>query len=126
MTHKSSHQDRPLIGLNLIRSIHGVPGMNGGQVVKDFAASNGINTNALDNRTPSCQVHVQKKQMPGGEISIPVTPTTTDIQEEWLAKIESGMFLVSPALRTFLPGMFLQRWLLKRLRYMTTKLPYKK
>ena len=69
---------------------HGVPGKNGGQVVKDFAQDHGIDTLTLDKRSITPRPRRRKCKLPGGEISSPSLPTVKFIQKERDEMIHNG------------------------------------
>ena len=71
-------------------SEHGVQGKNCGQVVKEFATLNGIDTEALDARKQPPRIRSMKKRLPGKEISIPMPPTPSLIKDTWRKTVESG------------------------------------
>lgn len=50
---------------------HNIPGSNCGQILKEFAAENGIDIFELDKRQPNTRARAKKLRMPGGEISVP-------------------------------------------------------
>ena len=86
---KQYPKDKP-INWSQFAKEHDVPGSNGGQVVKQYAQQNGIDTIALDNRSPDRRLRSQHKRMPGGEVSIPCNPTPKSIKKSWSDMIESG------------------------------------
>ena len=59
---------------------HGVSGHNKGQIVKEFAAINGINTSKISARTVIKHTRKAIKKLPGVKVSI---PTTEAIKNEW-------------------------------------------
>ena len=61
-----------------------------GRVVKEYAQQNGIDTVALDHRSPNRRLRSQHKRMPGGEISVPSNPTPKSIKKSWNDMIASG------------------------------------
>lgn len=69
---------------------HGVPGKNGGQVVKDFAQDHGIDTHVLDKRSNIPRLRRRKCKLPGGKISSPSLPTVNFIQQERDEMIHNG------------------------------------
>ena len=81
--------DKPINWSQFARE-HSVPGSNSGQVVKQYAQQNGIDTLALDHRSPDRRLRSQHKRMPGGEISVPSNPTPKSIKKSWTDMIESG------------------------------------
>ena len=46
---------------------------NNGQVVKEFAARNGIDTHQLDNRQPGTRMRARKLKMAGNDVSVHLT-----------------------------------------------------
>ena len=61
------------------RQFGGVKG-NAGQVLREVAAKHGIDIQKLDHKAPSLpQLRSRKRKLPGGEISIPSLPTTSEI-----------------------------------------------
>ncbi len=77
-----------------IARTHGVPGGNAGQTVKEFARQNGIDVSALDSHPTSCRVRSQKRKLPGGEISVPCSPTLSVIKKQRNALIADGTLLL--------------------------------
>lgn len=69
---------------------HGVPGKNGGQIVKQLAKDHGIDTFALDKQPTTPRPRRRKCKLPGGEISSPSLPTVQSIQEERDEMISNG------------------------------------
>ena len=69
---------------------HNVPGDNCGQVVKEFAKKSGIDVQRLDGRTPGTRTPKRKRRLYGGEISVPVPPTTAQVRESWTDLVRTG------------------------------------
>ena len=64
---------------------------NAGQVLKEVAEKHGIDTQKLEHKAPSLpRLHSRKRKLPGGEISIPSLPTTSEITNKKAKLIESG------------------------------------
>ena len=59
-----------------------IPGLNGGQTVKEFASENGINVFDLDKCPPNTRIRARKLRMPRGEISVPTHRTEKGIKED--------------------------------------------
>ena len=79
----------PAINWQKFAREHEVPGENRGQVIKDFAQCSGIDTFQLDGRKSERQ-RKKKRQLIGGEISAPITPTPSFIKERWKQMVETG------------------------------------
>ncbi len=100
--HKWSHED----ALTLLQNIPtnqkvnwsatartlGIPSKNAGQVLKEFAVSRGVDVARLEHRdSPQPpRLRRKKKKLPGGEISIPTLPSTSEIVTERDHLIETG------------------------------------
>ena len=69
---------------------HGVPGRNGGQVVKEFAKTSGIDTEMLDGKASAPRTRACRRKLFGGEISVVTTPTPASIKQEWKKMVASG------------------------------------
>ena len=69
---------------------HCIPGKNNGQVVKEFAEQNGIDTFQMDRRQPGTRMRARKLKMPGKDISVPSHLTPEQIKEDWLQMIQTG------------------------------------
>jgi hypothetical protein len=69
---------------------HGVPGKNGGQIVKDFGKDDGMDTLTLDKRPTIPHPRRRKCKLPGGEVSSPSLPTVKFIQNERDEMIYNG------------------------------------
>lgn len=80
---------------------HGIPGKNGGQVIKEFAENHGVDVHKLDGRTPKRRVRAHRKKLPGNEISTPANPTTSAIKQEWASMIQSGKLAIGEACAPF-------------------------
>lgn len=74
---------------------HEIPNRNGGQVVKEFAVKNGINTATLSRYNEmKRRTRLAKKKFSGGKISIPVPPTVQAVKNNWKEMIASGKLLL--------------------------------
>ncbi len=73
---------------------YGIPGKNAGQVVKEYLQSQGIDTSSIDGRVSNTRVRARKLRMPGGEISVPCHSTISTVKDEWLKKIEQGVYSI--------------------------------
>ena len=73
---------------------HGIPGKNGGQVIKEYAENHGIDVVKIDGRTPTRRVRASRKRLPGNEISTPANPTPASIKQEWAKMIQSGKLTI--------------------------------
>ena len=82
------------INWSAIARQHCVLGANGGQVVKEFAQSLGIDTSNFKSCTPSRKPRSRscKKRLPGSSVSIPCNPPVCDIEREIKSMIHSGHF----------------------------------
>ena len=67
-----------------------IPDKNRGQVVKEFAAENGVNVFELDRRPANTRLRARKLRMPGGGISVPTHRTAEGVKEDWKQMIASG------------------------------------
>ena len=81
---------------------HSVPGMNGGQVIKEYAQKCGIDTISLDHRQPGKVLRAKKLKMPGKDISFPCHKTVPQVKEEWAKLIQQGASSV-PQLASSVP-----------------------
>lgn len=66
---------------------HNIPGSNCGQILKEFAAENGID---VFKRQPNTRARAKKLRMPGGEISVPTHRTEKGIKTDIENMINSG------------------------------------
>ena len=73
---------------------HGIEGHNKGQILKEFAAKNGINTAKISACTITKHTRKAKKKFPGGKVSIPVPPTTEAITSAWKKMVDSGELML--------------------------------
>ncbi|KAL5487073.1 hypothetical protein EMCRGX_G019632 [Ephydatia muelleri] len=73
---------------------YNIPGKNRGQVLKEFARKNGLDTYALDGLAENRRTRAKKLKMPGNEISMPCTSTTQMVKEKWAADIEDGTYSI--------------------------------
>ena len=73
---------------------HGIEGHNKGQILKEFAAKNGINTAKVSARIETKHTRKAKKKFPGGKVSIPVPPTTEAITVAWKKMVDSGELML--------------------------------
>ena len=80
---QSLPQDQKPINWFKFARKHGVKGSSAGQIVKELATSHGIDTYQLDHRTPTRKKRVQKKRLPGGEISVPTNLTPLAVRKSW-------------------------------------------
>ena len=77
---------RSLCGLS---KDHQVPGLNRGQVVKEFAIQNGIDVTSLDTHTYNGRSRASKKRFSKSDISMPAPPPADTIKAEWKRLISS-------------------------------------
>ena len=70
---------------------HNVPGKNGGQVVKQFAKDNNIDTAKLDQRPDIPRKQPRHVKIPGGETSSPCMPSIEVIKKERDELIAKGV-----------------------------------
>lgn len=73
---------------------HSVPGMNGGQVIKEYAQKCGIDTISLEHRQPGKVLRAKKLKMPGQDISFPCHKTVPQVKEEWAKLIQQGVYSI--------------------------------
>ena len=73
---------------------HNVPGKNNGQVLKEFADENGIDTFQLDKREKGTRVRAKKLRLPGNDISVPVHTAPDTIKQQVDDMIKSGEFML--------------------------------
>ena len=73
---------------------HGIEGHNKGQILKEFAAKNGINTAKVSACIVTKHTQKAKKKFPGGKVSIPVPPTTEVITVAWKKMVDSGELML--------------------------------
>ena len=73
---------------------HGISAKNGGQIVKEFAKENGLDTTKLDNRKGGSRMRAKKLKMPGGEVSAPCHKTVEAVKEDWVKMIELESLLL--------------------------------
>ena len=73
---------------------YNVFGCNGGQVLKEYAQSHGVDTYQLDRLEQRKRVRRRKLIMPGGEISVPCSGTVKQIKAVWQRQIDEGVFTV--------------------------------
>ena len=71
---------------------HGIPGKNGGQVVKEFTAQQKIDTSHISTPKRRPTFRPRKRKLPGGQVSIPHNPSVGDIDADIKSMISSGMF----------------------------------
>ena len=64
--------------------------LNKGQVAKEFAAQNGIDTTILSKHQRKKTSCSSKKNIIGKEYSIPIPPSTQQVKEKWKEMIECG------------------------------------
>ena len=71
-----------------------IPGSNRGQVAKEFAKENSIDTSQLDQRPVSQRLRARKLRMPGGEVSVSAHQTADRIKNDWDKMIKNGTLLL--------------------------------
>lgn len=68
---------------------------NGGQIVKEWLKSEGVNLSRFkDKSNIESKVRRRKRRGPGGEISIPTEVTTSQLKQKLKQKIESGEYTI--------------------------------
>ena len=67
----------------------GIPGDNKGQVLKETATRNGIDTIALDSRSGS-RIRARKRRLPVSDISVGCGPSKKAVKSAWAEMIQSG------------------------------------
>ena len=69
-----------------------VPGKNAGQVVKEFAAKQGIDTSHIITPKRKPTLRPRRRKLPGSEVSIPSNPSIGAVDEEIGSMVSSGRF----------------------------------
>lgn len=90
---KNSPHDKKVNWTELARK-HSVPGMNGGQVIKEYAQKCGIDTISLDHRQPGKVLRAKKLKIPGKDISFPCHKTVRQVKEEWAKLIQQWVYSI--------------------------------
>ena len=90
---KNWSEDKKIYWSQVARQ-YNIPGKNRGQVLKEFARKNGLDTYALDGLAENRRTRAKKLKMPGNEISMPCTSTTQMVKEKWAADIEDGTYSI--------------------------------
>lgn len=90
---KNSPHDKKVNWTELARK-HSVPGMNGGQVIKEYAQKCGIDTISLDHRQPGKVLRAKKLKIPGKDISFPCHKTVPQVKEEWAKLIQQWVYSI--------------------------------
>ena len=73
---------------------YGVPGRNGGQILKEYAKCHGINTYNLDGLQEKRVRRAKLLKMPGNEISVPVSSTVEQVKQKWTSDIANGTYSI--------------------------------
>ena len=68
----------------------GIPGRNRGQIAKEFAKENGLDTIKLDSRQPNQRMRAKLFKLPGGGISVPTHQSTEANKQDWAKMIAEG------------------------------------
>ena len=71
---------------------HGIPGGNGGQVVKEFAAKHEIDTSHIDTPKRKITLRPRMRKLTGFQVSVPSNPPIGAIETEIKSMISSGRF----------------------------------
>ena len=69
---------------------HEIEGNNKGQVIKEFAAQNGLDTTTLSKYKRKKTRRSSKKKFTGKEYSIPIPPSAHQVKARWNQMIEQG------------------------------------
>ena len=68
----------------------GIPGRNRGQIAKEFAKENGLDTIKLDSRQPNQRMRAKLFKLPGGGVSVPTHQSTEANKQDWAKMIAEG------------------------------------
>lgn len=92
LTDLAGHPEDTHINWSKFAWEHGVPGRNGGQVVKEYAKRNGFDTTRLDNKSNNTpRRRPSKNKLPGKEMSSPCMPPVSKVKQELDVMIETGV-----------------------------------
>ena len=69
---------------------HGIRGGNAGQIAKEFAKASGVDTERLDGKSGTQHSRARRRQLLGGEMSVPSAPTPKVLMNEWKKLIDDG------------------------------------
>ena len=73
---------------------YGVPGRNGGQIIKEYAKCYGVDTYNLDGLQENRVRRAKLLKMPGNEISVPVSSTVEQVKQKWTSDIANGTYSI--------------------------------
>ena len=82
-----------------ITNTNGNPAKNGGQIVKDYLKSVGVDTGRFKRAknfddSKECRIRRKKLRLQGGEIAVPTIETTAEIKDKLQKKLEEGVYTV--------------------------------